>query len=210
MDVLEKKEELPLSIIERAKRENLVQVVHDNKAAILKTAIALAGIRDEKLYRETHANFADFVRDEFQFEKSHAYRLCDWATVAANVSPIGENPGESHARELKRLPDEQQADAWEESLSSNEGTPTAKDVAEVVERRLGGSDPRETRSKPAKATESKEIVASQEDRFADCMADIDEIFSFTDSVLSFTYYRDELKKRYGAAEDYRKAYEGKP
>lgn len=141
MDVTESKS---LSVVERAKLENYREAVNENKGAVLKVAIALKGIRDEKLFRETHENFADFVRDEFHFEKSHAYRLCEWALVVDAVSPVGESmPNERQARELARLETtEEQQEAWEETLTATDGDPTAKDTRKVVDKKIGPRKPR--------------------------------------------------------------------
>jgi hypothetical protein len=97
---------------------------------------ALARIKAQKLYRASHDSFEAYCKDRWGFARAHAYRLIDAAKVAENVSPIGDIPKESQARELARLPTAQQQDAWKEAIDQTDGKPTAAVVREIVERRL--------------------------------------------------------------------------
>lgn len=137
-----------LSPVERAKLENLEIVINQHRAAVLQVAYALRTIHAERLYRATHESFDAYVAARFDFKRAHAYRLIDFADVSDNVSPAGDDPqpNERQARELAKLPAEQQADAWSEATSTAEGSPTAGDVADVVARKLGKKKPKGDRA----------------------------------------------------------------
>jgi hypothetical protein len=52
---------------------------------------ALAEIRDSRLYRQTHARFADYLRERWDMSRAQGYRLIDAASVAGLlVSPMGD------------------------------------------------------------------------------------------------------------------------
>lgn len=145
--------DVELTVIEKAKLENLEMVVEQNIGSALKAALALRTIRDEKLYREAYLSFDEYTQTRFGFQRAHAYRLIQYADVTDVVSPVGDIlPNERQARELARLDEtQQQQEAWEEVVSTTEGEPTAEETRKVVERKLGGSDPAERATKPAKA-----------------------------------------------------------
>jgi len=107
---------------------------------------ALAVIRDHQLYREHHRTFEAYCLAEWDFKRSHAYRLIDAAHAAVSVgmSPKGDGPHhrpqtESQARPLTKLATrEERTEAWAtviETAPKNEiGEPmiTGRHVAAVV------------------------------------------------------------------------------
>lgn len=90
-----------------------------------------------------YESWRDYAMAEFGMSQSHAYRLLDQARVvrdieAASSSPIGELPNEGQARELAKVPAEERADVWRETLDRTDNRPTAaavKESAELVEER---------------------------------------------------------------------------
>jgi DNA N-6-adenine-methyltransferase (Dam) len=98
---------------------------------------ALAEIRDERLYRETHATFEDYCRERWQMSKTHANRKIQAAAVMRALAPIGVTPtNEAQARELAPLLNDEanMAGTWAEVVSLNP-SPTAADVRAAVNRR---------------------------------------------------------------------------
>ena len=99
--------------------------------------IALADIRDRKLYRAEHGTFEDYCQQRWQMSKAHAYRMIDAAEV---VSPIGDSglplpANEGQARELGRVPEAERATVWAETVERTDGKPTAAAVRETYEQR---------------------------------------------------------------------------
>ena len=85
--------------------------------------IALADIRDRKLYRAEHGTFEDYCQQRWQMSKAHAYRMIDAAEV---VSPIGDSglplpANEGQARELGRVPEAERATVWAETVERTDG-----------------------------------------------------------------------------------------
>ena len=117
--------------------------------------MALAKIRDERLYREDFKTFADYCQDRFKLSKSHAYRMIE-AAGTPEVSPTGdaidtEHKARKYLDEQKQEPvtdDDDQADGGAEPVTSGPlagmepdpvGVPSTYDgfkdwLAEVVRR----------------------------------------------------------------------------
>lgn len=72
---------------------------------------ALQVIRDARLYRDSHANFEDYVEQRWEMSRSQAYRLIDAWPLAESLSPIGDRLNESQIRELLPLADHHGRDA---------------------------------------------------------------------------------------------------
>lgn len=91
-------------------------------------------------------SFTEWVKAEIPLSKAYVDRLIKAKRIESNVNPCQSTTGatpigvakikESHARELGKLPDDQQAEAYEEAVAVSEGKPTAATVKAVVERRL--------------------------------------------------------------------------
>jgi DNA adenine methylase len=103
-----------LSPGERTARQTLESRIERGLRHHLEAAQALREIRDSRLYRDEYPSFEDYCAARWQIARSHANRLCDWAEVAENVSPIGDKlpVRESHARPLSFLTQDQQRAAW--------------------------------------------------------------------------------------------------
>jgi hypothetical protein len=94
---------------------------------------ALAEIRDEALYVETHGTFDRYCRERWGFDRTYAFRLIKAAEVA-DALPIGNRPGtEAQARELSKLPEGERDAAMAEAAA--DGKPTAAKVRAAVDRR---------------------------------------------------------------------------
>lgn len=123
---------IELSKDEAQELDELEAVIEEGAITFFRVGMALAAIREKKLYRSTHPTFEDYCRDRWGMSKSHANRYIDSAEVAKNLTPIGVIPKrESHARPLAKLPPEQQRQAWQ--LALNFDAPlTGKTVAEAA------------------------------------------------------------------------------
>ena len=100
----------------------------------LDAAKALREIRDRRLYRDEYDNFEDYCVARWHMARSHANRLCDWAEVAENLSPMGTKAlpvRESHARPLARLTAQQQRRAWKRLIALPHRT--GRDIERVCE-----------------------------------------------------------------------------
>lgn len=99
--------------------------------------IALADIRDRKLYRAEHGTFEEYCQQRWQMTRSRAYQMIDAAGVVSTIvdTALPAPANEGQARELGRIPEPERADVWRETVERTDGKPTAAAVRETYERR---------------------------------------------------------------------------
>lgn len=128
--------DVALSQTEAATLADLEAVVDSGLANFVAVGSALADISASKLYRATHATFAEYAADRFGLGRSHAYRLIDAAKIAEAVSPMGDIRTERQARALQGLPPNiaQAAFAVAQGfarLTRDSGDPTADELTQA-------------------------------------------------------------------------------
>ena len=124
-----------LSISELEKLDKCEKTIERYKDAFVEVGNALAKIRDGRLYRDTHSSFDVYCRERWGWMRDYADKLIAASGVVERVHTIvGNSPKtESQARELNKLPPEEQADAWREAVETAPGGKvTAKHVQNVV------------------------------------------------------------------------------
>jgi len=109
-------------------------VIERGLATFVEVGEALLVIRDERLYRESHATFEDYCRERWSLSRARAYQLIGAAEVVSTVVDNGlpAPMTERQARELARVPEPERADVWREALERTEGKPTAAAVREIA------------------------------------------------------------------------------
>lgn len=135
---------VPLSFTERMKlkacEENIQQALEAGAAA----EQALIEIREKRLYREQYSTFEEYCEKRWKKGGRRIRQLMDFAEVKADIVQAGAASlpvNERQARALKQLPSGQRPQAWGEAVSTaGPGKqPTGKQVAAVVDRKLGKS-----------------------------------------------------------------------
>ena len=137
-----------LSEAEKEERDNLERTVQQ---AFFIAGKALKLLRDKRLYRETHATFADYVRARFDFTKRAAYYLIDAHEVVNNLKSeqfVHPNKNtnilptkESQCRPLAKLPPSRQREVWRTAVEKAKGkVPSAKIVKEIVKQNGSNSN----------------------------------------------------------------------
>jgi hypothetical protein len=132
----------PDALTAKEKRElaSLERVIERGVATFRQVGGALAEIRDQALYRETHGTFQAYCTERWGFERNRGYQLITGAQVVDRVmSTIGDKlpppANEAQARELAKVEEDQQGAVWKEIIkkAGKEGKPvTASMVAEFV------------------------------------------------------------------------------
>lgn len=129
-----------LSSLDRSNLRKLETTIAKGMETFFEVGLALKRIRDEQLYRGEHKTFEAYVQARWKLSRSRAYQLIESADVNQNVHHGRQNspslPNERAARELARLPAEEQADTWDEVVATTPN-PTHKDVQKHVDRKLG-------------------------------------------------------------------------
>lgn len=123
----------PLSKDEKAELKRYEGVIEHGIKVFVEVGEALTGIRDGRLYRESHPTFEAYCRDRWGFSKTHANRLISSAGVAKNLAPIGVIPtSESQVRVLSGFSPVDQVRVMRNAIKAVEGRPTAV-TARLVE-----------------------------------------------------------------------------
>ena len=139
--VIETDNYAPLSSQEEEEFLNYESIIEKGLQTFFEVGQALTQIRDQKLYRKDYSTFEDYCIKRWGFQRRKAYRLMEAAEVLKNVSHgtqiIFLPQNERQARELARLPAEEQQNVWMELISNDNKTPTAKMVELKVKERLG-------------------------------------------------------------------------
>lgn len=125
----------PTVSLRQKRRAELEQIIERGFKTFVEVAHALAEMRDEKLYLDTHETFEAYCQDRWKFSRQYAYRLLSAAQVAVNVSTIVDIPNVEIARELGRLesPQDQRTAATIAVATAPEGKLTAEWMAGTVD-----------------------------------------------------------------------------
>jgi hypothetical protein len=132
---------------EAALLEQLEAKIERGLATFTEVGRALTAIRDQRLYRETHATFATYLDERWQISRARGYQLIDAASVVDAVSTMvdkGLSTVERHAQLSERAArelapvlrdhgEEAVADVWETVREINGDRPTAAQARAVVQ-----------------------------------------------------------------------------
>jgi hypothetical protein len=124
--------------------EHYEQIIAQGIKTFVQVGQALLAIRDQRLYRQSHDTFEDYLRQRWDLGQSRAYQLMDAAGVVTNLksSTTVELPAnESQTRPLAALPPEQQREVWQQAVETAPPTGiTAKHVQATVKRLRTATD----------------------------------------------------------------------
>lgn len=126
----------------RTELAQLEETIANGLRTFVEVGRALARIRDGRLYSPGgFETFEHYCQERWDMGRAHAYRLIDAAAVVENVSrgrqgKLTPPTAERQARELARLPPNEQPETWAEAVkTAPAGKVTAKHVAAVVNAR---------------------------------------------------------------------------
>lgn len=121
------------------------RIIEDGYTTFLKVGLALAKVRDAKLYRADHKTFEAYCEKRWSMTRTRAYQLISSAALTGALSTMVDIPvpaNERQARELQGL-DESTAAAVMAEAVDEDGVITAASIAEARE---------QIAPKPAKVT----------------------------------------------------------
>lgn len=131
------------------------------------TRTLLLRLRDEEGWRSLgYDSWRDCATKEFKLGASYVYRLVDAAQVQKSLPKESPVIKEAVARELTKLPEPKQAEAYQEAVKRSDGkAPTAKVVREVVRENLPDEEPIEKPiTKPPKGGLTPKVQAALDGR----------------------------------------------
>jgi len=105
------------------------QRIETGMKTFVEVGMALAAIRDSRLYRATHETFEEYCAERWGFTGRRGRQLIE----AAEIGTIVPVQNEGQARALAKVPESERAEVWAETLERTDGKPTAAAVAEVSE-----------------------------------------------------------------------------
>lgn len=155
MRALDKREEDRLAELEETIRHGL--------STFIAVGMALAEIREGKLYRKTHATFEAYCEDQWAFTASRARQLIEAANVANEMTATTCNTpkNESQSRVLAGCEKEARAPVWEVAEE------TGQSVQVVVEALDALSPEAYQRVKEGNRKPLKDAVKEQEEAATD-------------------------------------------
>jgi hypothetical protein len=96
-----------MRVREEARLVELEKVIAKGKKTFVEVGLALAEIRDLRLYKSEYSNFADYCREKWGWERRYAYNLIEGAEVVRALPESVRNGAqidtESAARELAKV-----------------------------------------------------------------------------------------------------------
>jgi len=146
------------------------RIIERGLQTFYEVGLAMAKIRDRRLYREQALTWEQYCQDRWQIGARRAQQLCKAAETVRELAGTGANanPGfafpmpasEKHVRPLYNLPEEERRAAWQEVVSKwPNGGVTRKRVEEVVQARrisLGLGAPVTAAAPQARISETKD------------------------------------------------------
>lgn len=123
--------------------EHLERTIKAGITTFVSVGLALAEIRNDKLYRLTHATFETYCRDRWQFTRQRAYQLIGAAEVAGTLEcQPGVDISEKALRPLVSIPAEERKAVWTRASKAAGGKPvTAKHVIAAVKEDIAVEQP---------------------------------------------------------------------
>lgn len=162
---------------------SLEQIVLKGRATFVEVGLALARIKEAKLYASTHDSWEDYLRMRWRWSDRHARRLMVAAEMSVVMGPV---PTERHARELSRLDDdESRHEALAEARVDAGGEPTVAQLRQSVEKRIIKT----TKPKSIQGRRTpKWLFDALDDRFGPFVCDL---FADAENALCEVHFSEE-------------------
>lgn len=127
-------QDIALASDEAARLAEQEAVIERGIKTFYEVGLALADIRDRKLYRVGYGTFEEYAEKRWQMSRPRAYELMAAAEVVSGIPdtlPKPVNAGQAAA--LGRIPEPERADVWAATVERTDGKPTAAAVRETYE-----------------------------------------------------------------------------
>lgn len=122
-----------LTPAESSRLDSLESVISEGKQAFIEVGLALAEIRDARLYRTAHKTFEDYCREKWSFTKTYANNLIEGAAVVMELPKEMTTMvvNERQVRELAKVEPDKRVEVLERAASK--GPVTAKAINKAAE-----------------------------------------------------------------------------
>lgn len=162
--------------------EEDIAVIKDiTTKSFLITGKILSNIQADKKYKTVgYKTFSDAIETELGLKRAHAYRLIEAARTYELLSPQGDilPTEETQIRYLTKLPDDEKVEVWKEVAKDK--VPTAKEVKQAVNERLGKNNSTKKKAQPVVEQMS---VEKYEQRIQELLDTVNNILPYVDRVM---------------------------
>lgn len=132
---------------ERRRLQSLEAAIERNRKNYAEVGLALAEIRESRLYRFEHPTFEEYCRSRWNWSRSYAHRVIDAALTVAALPPEQRPETESQARELARVEPERRAEVLARARAGGKLTAAAiRQAAQAL--RATSATPRANGARP--------------------------------------------------------------
>ena len=122
----------PLNSAEESALNHCERRIHEGLGRFRDVGLALASIRDNRLYRATDSTFEIYCRERWNWSRQRAHQMIECAEVAASLpgdcQPLVDN--ERQARELAKVEPEKRAEVLAKAAQA--GPVTAKAIQQAA------------------------------------------------------------------------------
>lgn len=116
---------------DRRRLTELEGVIERGRQTFVEVGEALAEIRDQRLYRDTHGTFEDYCRERWSMDRVNAHRHIEAAQVVGMLSTDNRPSTVRQTRELARAEDP--AATWQRVTEEHGPQPPARVIREAVQ-----------------------------------------------------------------------------
>ena len=130
--------ELPLPTLSLEEEKERLDLERKVERAFFIAGMALMNLRDQRLYRSTHATFEEYCRERFNFTRQAANYLIAGASVFEVLTTNGCQKlptSERQVRPISNLSESEQVDCWQQAVTAaGNRVPSGRIVKDVVQR----------------------------------------------------------------------------
>lgn len=139
--------------------EQLEATIERGRKTFVEVGLALAEIRDARLYRPAYATFEDYCRERWNWSRSYAHRIIE-AAATSETLPMDQRPEtESQARELARIEPERRVEVLNQARTNGKVTAAAiRQAACGVPNGASGYENGNGNGKPHPATNGQAVT----------------------------------------------------
>lgn len=122
--------------------ERCVVTIKRGTKTFVEVGLALAEVKQKRLYRKTHRTFDGFCKEHVGFQRHYGYRLIEAAETTGRLLSRGDSPApqsEAQARQLAGLSEEDQVEVMKSAAAAAGGTPTTKSIKEAATKKKNGT-----------------------------------------------------------------------
>jgi hypothetical protein len=105
--------------------QELEVTIERGRKTFVEVGLALAEIRDARLYRYQYATFEDYCRERWNWSRSYAHRIIEAAATSETLPPDQRPATESQARELARIEPERRLEVLNQVRATGKVTAAA-------------------------------------------------------------------------------------